>query len=143
MTALSSDPGREFGPSIRQFEALDIAAENFDHEAHLYVAWQYLAEVELLEAIDRYRRSLRRLTARLGVPDKYHETITWTYMIAVAERRQARPEEDWEAFRAANADLFERGGAFIRRYYSDSTIGSPLAQKLFVLPDRQGPASSV
>ena len=61
MTALSSDPGREFGPSIRQFEALDIAAENFDHEAHLYVAWQYLAEVELLEAIDRYRRSGKQL----------------------------------------------------------------------------------
>ena len=143
MTALSRDPGWEFGPSIRQFEALDIAADNFDHEAHLYVAWQYLAEFELLEAIDRYRRSLRRLTAKLGVPDKYHETITWAYMIAVAERRQALPEDDWEAFRAANPDLFERGGGFIRRHYSDSTIGSPLAQKLFLLPDRQGPASSV
>jgi hypothetical protein len=143
MTADTLEARLAFGPSIRQFETLDVDPENFDHEAHLYVAWQYLTEVELLAAIDRYRSVLRRLVVKLGAPEKYHETITWLYMIAVAERRQVRPGDDWPSFKAANADLFERGGAFIRRYYSAGAIDSPVARNHFVLPDRQGPASSV
>jgi hypothetical protein len=133
----------KFGPSIRQFEALEIDPASFDHEAHVYVAWQYLADSELLEAIGRYRRALRRLTVKLGIPGKYHETITWFYMIAVAERRQARPGDDWPSFKTSNADLFEPAGAFLRRYYSAGTIDSPVARKLFILPDRQGSTSSV
>jgi len=133
----------QFGPTIRQFEALEIDPEHFDHEAHLYVAWQYLANEELLEAISRYRHALKRLTVKLGIPDKYHETITWAYMIAMAERRYSAPDDDWPTFKARNPDLFERGGAFLRRYYEADTIGSPLARELFILPDTQGSASSV
>jgi hypothetical protein len=129
--------GAGYGPSIRQFEQLEIDADAFDHEAHLYVAWAYLADHDLLAAIERFRRSLRRLTIKLGVPGKYHETITWLYMIAVAERRRERPAADWPAFKAANADLFAPGGAFIRRYYRTATIESETARHQFVLPDAQ------
>lgn len=123
------------GPSIAEFESLDVDAERFDHEAHLYVAWLYLEDLELLEAIDRYRTVLRRLTIKLGVPDKYHETITWLYLAAVAERRQAGA--DWHGFKASNPELFAPDGAFISRYYSARTIASDTAKRQFVLPDRQ------
>lgn len=32
-------------------------------------------------ALARYVRHLRELTERLGVPEKFHATITWTYLI--------------------------------------------------------------
>ena len=137
---MSASPEREatqYGPSIRQFEELDVDPDTFGHDAHLYVAWTYLADLDLLAAIDRYRSTLRRLTIKLGVPGKYHETITWLYMIAVAERRRQRPADDWPAFKAANADLFAAGGAFVRRYYRPATLESETARQQFILPDAQ------
>lgn len=143
MAPSAGPDGAEYGPSIRRFERLEIDADAFDHEAHLYVAWGYLADLDLLAAIDRFRSTLRRLTIKLGDPGKYHETITWLYMIAVAERRHERPADDWPAFKAANADLFAPAGAFIRRHYRAATIESDTARHQFVLPDAQQRAQSV
>ncbi len=36
------------GPTIEQFEALDIVPGDFNHEAHIYVAWSYLQQFDLL-----------------------------------------------------------------------------------------------
>lgn len=137
MNASPQHEESKYGPSIRQFEELDIDPDAFGHEAHLYVAWTYLADLDLLAAIDRYRSTLRRLTIKLGVPGKYHESITWLYMIAVAERRRDLPTDDWPAFKEANADLFAPGGAFVRRYYKAATLESEAARQQFVLPDAQ------
>ena len=77
--------------TIERFENGNISAEEFDHEAHLYVGWLYVTEFELSDAIARFERALKRLTAKLGVPDKYHATITWFFMLLIAERRDADP----------------------------------------------------
>ena len=123
------------GPDIGQFEALDVVPSEFDHEAHVYVAWSYLRELDLLSSIDRYRSVLRRLTAKLGVPDKYHETITWFYLLAVAERAIGNAASDWDAFKRFNPELFQRNPSLIRHYYSESRLMSDTARQLFVLPD--------
>jgi len=123
------------GPTIEAFESLDFDAGRFDHQAHVYVAWSYLQQCELLEAIGRYRKTLKRLTSSLGVPEKYHETITWFYMIAVSEHSLTTVSSDWPAFRAKNPELFERSPAVINRFYSESKLKSNEARRSFVLPD--------
>jgi len=123
------------GPTIEAFEALDFAAESFDHEAHVYVAWSYLLQYELLESIGRYRKTLKLLTSSLGVPEKYHETITWFYMIAVSEHLQTTASSDWPTFRARNPELFERCPGVIKKFYSESKLKSAGARISFVLPD--------
>ena len=127
------------GPSIEQFEALEVLPEAFDHEAHVYVAWSYVKQFDLLASIDRYRSVLRRLTAKLGVPDKYHETITWFYLLAVAERASGAAAESWNEFKERNPDLFRRNPALISHYYSEVRLMSDKARRSFVLPDL-GPA---
>jgi len=82
------------GPSIAEFESLDIDPNHFDHEAHVYVAWAYLQKFGLLASIDRYSTVLQRLTMKFGVPEKYHETITWFYLLATAERACGSAAED-------------------------------------------------
>lgn len=123
------------GPTIERFEALDIVPADFDHEAHIYVAWSYLQRFDLLASIERYRSVLRRLTEKFGVPDKYHETITWFYLIGVAERAIGEAASDWSGFRDQNPELFARNPSIIRRFYSESRLTSEAAKRTFVLPD--------
>ena len=123
------------GPTIEEFEALDVDPATFDHQAHIYVAWRYLQQHDLLESIARYRSVLRRLTANLGVPGKYHETITWFYMIGVSERATGDAASDWETFRNDNADLFAKGPTIIQRFYSEDRLMSEKARQTCVLPD--------
>ena len=123
------------GPTIGEFESLEFDAERFDHEAHVFVAWSYLSQFDLLESISRYRKTLRRLTAMLGVPGKYHETITWFYMIAVAEHADADKVTDWASYKSASPELFRRNPGIISDYYSRSRLMSEMARRKFILPD--------
>lgn len=120
--------------TIQQFEAGQIDAERFDHEAHVYVAWLFVAAFELTDAIRRFDSALRRLTAQLGVPDKYHATITWLFLILIAERRI--DNETWPSFRSRNAELINDSKTTLGRYYSEDRLFSKLARQQFVLPDK-------
>ena len=122
-------------PTIEQFEAIEFEPGEFDHEAHIHVAWLYLQRYELLEAINRYRAGLRRIVKAFGAEGKYHETITWFFMISIAEQMQGRAAGDWEAFRAGCPELFEREPGWLRRHYSAERLASEQARTQFLLPD--------
>jgi hypothetical protein len=123
------------GFSVEAFERGEIDPDAFDDEAHVYVAWLYLERFPLPEALGKFDAALRRLTVKLGVPGKYHATITWFFLLLIAERRHADPGADWNRFRRQNADLVEDGG-LLGRYYSRRTLASDRARQSFVLPDR-------
>lgn len=91
--------------TIERFEAGDIDPARFDHEAHIYVAWQYVGAYARNDAIVLFDAALRRLTEKIGAPEKYNAMITWLFMLLIAER--AREGEDWSAFRTRNSDLFD------------------------------------
>jgi len=123
--------------SIEAFESGTVNPEAFDHEAHIYVAWLYLQEFPVLQAGQRYADSLRRLTRQLGIPGKYHETITWFFMFLIDERQRLGSGNDWFSFRRNNEDLFARGEQnILSRYYRRETLASDSARQAFVLPDR-------
>ncbi len=122
--------------SIEAFEDGSVDPAQFDHEAHIYVGWSYLQLYELQEAIDRFSAALRRLTKKLGIETKYHETITWFFMILIADRRSTSESNNWQVFRQCNADLFAKRPSIVSQYYSDERLGTLLARTQFVLPDR-------
>lgn len=119
---------------VDAFERGEIDAEAFDHEAHVYLAWRYLERFPLPVALEKFDAALRRLTVQLGVPGKYHATITWFFLLLIAERRGAEPKADWFRFRQRNPELFESG--VLGRYYRRQTLASGRARRSFVLPDR-------
>lgn len=128
-------------PDVSAFEAGTIDAERFDHRAHLHVGWCYLRQYPLAEAIVRFTSALRALTVRLGAEGKYHETISWFFLILIAERMAEVSVGDWEAFRKANRDLFGNAGELLRRHYSPERLASERARERFVLPDRAAPTA--
>lgn len=122
--------------SVDSLEAGTLDVDSFDHEAHVYLAWLFLEQFPLTEAIARFSSALQRLTATLGVPGKYHATITWFFMLLIAERREAAASNDWFSFCRDNADLFSADQNIIGRYYSEDLLASERARGTFLLPDK-------
>jgi hypothetical protein len=72
----------------RAFERGEVAPAEFDHAAHMRVAWVYLRESPSLDdALARMRAAIRRFAAAAGKPDKYHETMTVAWMILLSDAR--------------------------------------------------------
>ena len=123
-------------PTIAEFEALAVDPDNFNHAAHLYVAWSMLCEYSVIDALQRYTSALRRLTAKLGVPGKYHETLTGSLILLIAERMESEPNETWSAFVRRNPDLLDNPKSVLLQYYSDERLFSAPARQQFRMPDR-------
>jgi hypothetical protein len=122
-------------PSLAQFENAAFEPGEFDHEAHVYVAWRYLQRYELLEAIGFYREGLQNLVRAFGAESKYHETITWFYMVSIAERMVGDAAHCWDSFRRSNPELLMRQPSWVGRHYSAGRLAGPRARHQFVLPD--------
>jgi hypothetical protein len=122
---------------IRRFEDGSLPSTEFHHRDHVRLAWLYLQEEPVLGALTRFTEGLKRFAARNGHAGLYHETITWAYFFLIHER-MARSEKGgtWEEFAERNSDLFTWKPSVLESYYREETLGSPLAKRVFVLPDR-------
>jgi len=125
---------------IEEFEHSRAPDGSFHHADHIRVAFAYLSQYPVLEALQKFCDALQHFAAVQGNPGLYHETITWAYLFLIRERivRAGRPET-WEEFAAANPDLltWERGtGGVLARYYRPETLASASARATFLLPDR-------
>lgn len=122
---------------IERFEACTLPAESFHHEQHVRVVWLYLQRYPVLETLTRFSESLKRFATANGKPNLYHETITWAYVFLINERiNRDGDEHSWEQFVAANGDLFDWKNSVLKSLYHDDTLGSELAKRIFILPDR-------
>jgi hypothetical protein len=116
---------------VKGFE--EATLPRLPHADHVRIAWAYARELPLLDAIGRIREGLRRYAAARGVPEKYHETVTWAFMVLIHQRARGTPEASWDAFARANDDLFDQ--RVLLRWYHPETLASTLARETFVLPD--------
>jgi hypothetical protein len=126
---------------LAAFESCTLPPSEFHHRNHVRMAWIYLRERPVLDALATFVASLKRYATSLGAATKYHETITFAFVFLIHERMQRRELADFEAFAEANADLFN---GILTRYYNAETLASDLARERFVLPDaeRSAPAST-
>jgi hypothetical protein len=128
---------------VRAFEAGTLAPEAFHHSEHVRLAWLYLREHAPPLALARFTDGLRRYATLQGKPDRYHETITWAYLLLIHERMARGAEATWDQFAAANPDLLRWKPSILDGYYRPETLASPLARRVFLLPDREGRAQGV
>lgn len=117
---------------LATFERSALSADQFSHRDHLRLGYLYLTRYDFGEAVSRISRGLKALVARLGLENKYHETITVAYMALIKERlhRRANPG-NWDDFANANADLFD--GNILYKYYSKDALLSETARRTFLL----------
>lgn len=122
---------------LRAFEACQVAPADFDHAAHVRLAYVYLCEQSVDTAVERMKKALLVFLAHLGAsPGKYHETITRAWVMAVAHfMANSVPCDSASAFMAANPQLLD--SRIMLTHYSAEVLFSPEARQSFVKPDLQ------
>lgn len=134
---------------VQAFEAGTLEPAAFPHHAHVRLAWLYLRQYPLAEAAARFTAGIRAFATAVGKPEKYHETITWAYLLIIQDRVARASAEaeaggdataigppDFDRFAEANGDLLLNGRALLERWYHPATLDAPLARQAFVWPDR-------
>jgi hypothetical protein len=111
----------------------------FGHREHLELAWDLLHRYSVNEASDVMADLIRDLALRHGAADKYHETITRTWLQCVAVHTQRWDADTFETFIERNPDLLNRD--LLNHFYSRELIKSDTARADWAVPDiRQLPA---
>lgn len=122
---------------LAQLEACTLPSDQFHHADHVHAAWLYLKRLPPTEAISKFSEVLRSYATSLGKADRYHETITWAYLLIVNERiQQCLRVTTWDDFAVQNPDLFDWKKSILLQYYREETLQSELARRVFVMPDR-------
>jgi hypothetical protein len=133
---MSHDPLTD--PLVCAFERATLDSSRFHHREHLYVAWCYLRALPLEEALVRYVASLRRMSRALGAPEKFHATVTWAYVILVADAMDRSPGASFDELLAQNPALLDHRSGALYDHYDAATLASDDARRRFVLPRRTG-----
>lgn len=130
--------------AMAAFESGTLDPALFDHRLHLSVAWAYLQRDGFPDGASRFRQHLKAYVAKVGAEGKYHETITWAYLVLLNEEMSLRspPGESFDAMIQRRPDLLDHRNGAIARCYSKSRLDSPDARRVFLLPvhDMEGRA---
>jgi hypothetical protein len=129
---------------LASFEGLRIPGCDFRHNDHVRLAWIYLHDSDFAAGASRFCGSFRRFVRHIGAESKYHETITWFYLVTVFGRiRTQAPAPGWEAFAQSNGDLLDSSMGLLRVRYRNETLFSPMARSIFLLPDLPGAGNAL
>jgi hypothetical protein len=120
---------------IHCFENNAMPDDSFHHADHVRLAFAYLSQYPVLEALEKFTIALKRFATTRGKTQLYNETITYAYFFLIQERRARSGSADWEEFARRNPDLLTWRDGILNRYYRETTLKSDLARTVFVFPD--------
>lgn len=122
----------------QDFEAGRLSPADFDHRAHVRLAYVYLVEADDAAASDRMRSAILTFLDHHAIEvSKYHETMTRAWLLAVRHFMERTPEVgSAEAFIEATPLLLDSG--IMMSHYSTGLLFSDRARADFVEPDLDG-----
>lgn len=122
---------------LQRVEACRIAAADFDHRAHLRLAYIYLADDTADSAYTKMREALSRLLEYLGAdPSIYHDTLTRAWLLAVRHfMEKTRTCTSAEDFIAQNPQMLD--ASIMMTHYSPEQLHCDAARRQFLEPDLQ------
>jgi hypothetical protein len=133
---MNAKPKMDDHDFVFAMENMRFPLAEFDHEAHLRLAWIYFRNKPLAEGMIAFRDTLQRCARHHGVTAKYHETITYIFLIVVHDRMTIHPNDGWSSFRSRNPSLFNDWRATLAALYSQDVLDSERAKERFMLPEK-------
>ena len=123
---------------LHSFEDRSLPKEQWNHRAHLKVAYLHLIRFSYAEALERLRAGIKAYNAAQGILDTptggYHETLTQVWLQLVhTTLRQFGPAATAEAFFEAQTQLQSKRTPLL--FYSRDRLMSVEAKGAFVAPD--------
>lgn len=120
---------------IRAIEAKEFPAEQFDHQAHIRLAWILIAQNGIEEAIKKVSELLREYVIALGAQDKYHHTLTVAAVKTVYHFYQKSTTTSFQSFIAEYPQLLSDFRALLDFHYSKDILFSEVAKEIYLAPD--------
>lgn len=120
----------------RAFENLTLDPAQFSHRRHLELGWRYLELYGFPRGAVEFVERLKAYVAHVGATTKYHETITWAYLVLMNEERVLRSGicESFEAMVARRQDLLDHRAGALSRLYTREQLDSADARRVFTMP---------
>lgn len=118
-----------------EFETCRISAARFDHQAHIRLAYIYLAEHDHDAALTLIRSTLLGFLRHQQIDlSKYHETMTQAWILAVRHFMEISPAcGSSDAFIECNPIMLD--SKIMMTHYSAEVMFSPEARARYVEPD--------
>ena len=118
------------------FEAGDVQPSEFNHLAHLRLAYVYLSHGDLKYAEQRMREALLAFLDAKKIPRaKFHETLTRAWVMAVSHFMSRKSSGSFAEFIANSEPLLQTN--VMLTHYSAAALFSERARAAFVEPDLQ------
>ena len=115
---------------LQGFISTALPADQFHHEQHVRVAWMFVRDHGMPAALGEFTAAIKRFAEAKGAHGLYHETITWAFLLIVAERLARKPADDLGRLRRG-----QRGSAIVETV----DPGSVLLEECWSLGGRDGP----
>ena len=124
---------------VGAFEACTLPPSQFSHRRHLALGRHYLRQFGFPAGAQRFCERLQAYVTSVGASAKYHETITWAYLVLMNEELTLRsqPDEHFDAMIARRPDLLDHRNGALAQVYDERELESPEARRVFVLPRRR------
>ncbi len=117
-------------------EACSFPIPDFDHRAHLRLAYIYLVENNADEAIEKMRNALLGLLKKAGIDpsSKFHETLIRAWLLAVQySMNQTEESDSADNFINKNPKMLD--SKIMMTHYSAEVLFSDKARSGFVEPN--------
>lgn len=132
---MKHEPSQDDLDYLRAFESYKIDASQFHHREHLQIAYTLLAQKSVDEAYQELKTHILGLLNHVGVgSDKYHDTMTYAWLLAVKHFMEISDLSDgFDMFIEMNAILLDQ--SIMYSHYSKDLLLSRQARVSFVQPD--------
>ena len=121
---------------LADFEACRLQGADFDHRAHVRMAWLMLQRQPLDDAVESICAGIQRFALHLGATTKFHRTISEALARLIASKAAAAGSTTWSGFAHAHPELMSNVRGLLTQYYSPELLDSDIARGHFVAPDR-------
>lgn len=121
---------------LRRFESCTLPPAEFNHRRHLALGWLYLRRYGFPLGVAEFQNRLRAYVNAVGAMAKYHETVTWAYMILMNEEMQLRaaPDEGFDAMIQRRPDLLDHRSGALADCYPAGQLDAADSRRVFMLP---------
>lgn len=114
-------------------QSIVVTRGGFGHREHLELVWSYLQIHDPAETRRAVRAAIRHMASAHAAPNKYHETITRSWVHLVVLHRAESEAESFDEFIAGNSGLLDRH--LLDAHYSREVLSSPEARVRWTEPD--------
>jgi hypothetical protein len=113
-----------------------LPASDFDHRAHVRMAWLVLQRHPTEEAVELVCTGIMRFAAHLGAAEKFNRTLSEALVRLMADSGTGNHSMRWDEFTHRNQALMSDVPGLLARHYSAERLSSPEAKQRFIEPDR-------